>query len=140
MAKTWQDRPVHRAMAVVAAQYGISRKWLVNTGRTHRAQVRPRQLVMWLAVQLGAGIAQTGRIVGLRHTTVLYTVRVVEKRRAANDAFRSHCDALLDMARDFRVSIAPPKVAPPERRREIVRREPVTRRRWDTDIERSFGL
>jgi hypothetical protein len=73
--------------------------------------------VFWLALRLGAGVAETGRRVGgYDHTTVLHGCRWVEKRRATDPGYFVLTEWLLDgLLNPSRTAPeAPPEPAPPE--------------------------
>jgi len=98
---TWQTRPVHTALAVVTAHYGMKRADLVGRRpgkRGPRTITGARQLVMWLACRLGAGFAHTAHYLGCDHTTVIHGVAKVDAKIAASPELGELCDSLLASA------------------------------------------
>jgi hypothetical protein len=102
-------RPVHTAVAVAAAHYGVRRDIVVSgtgvTGRVtgvHGKTQECRHVTRWLARRLGASMLHIAYYVGLRdHSAVVNSLQYVERRRGAEPAFAAVLDELLSRAQEI---------------------------------------
>lgn len=99
--KTWQKRPVHTAIAVVAEAFHIEPSVLRNNGRRNRLYTRRRQVVVWLAMEMGASSSHVGYYMGLDHSTVLYGRAMVRRRCTVDPGFEVWCAVLLVRAGEY---------------------------------------
>ena len=81
--------------AVVADSYGIPRDTMTSLCR-RRGDAWPRQVAMYLARETtNHSMPNIGRLFGGRdHTTVLWAIRAVEKRMAADPVYAADVAAL----------------------------------------------
>jgi hypothetical protein len=112
---TWRTRPVHTALAVVAAAYRVPQSRL-RCGREYRsgrpygvtnAEAEMRHLVRWLAVRLGASSLHVGYYLGCDGASVRNSRAVVDARRASDAAFASRVALLVESAAKMRSSHRP---------------------------------
>ena len=87
---------IEEIQKVVAEHYNI-RMADMHSPRRSQAVARPRQVAMYIAKQLTAcSLPAIGRKFGGRdHTTVLYAVRKVEERMAADKGFAEEVELLI---------------------------------------------
>jgi len=81
-------------IADVAKFYGVTVAEILSPRREYRLS-EPRHVAMWCAARLtGLSFPQLGRAFRRDHTTIMYAVRQVAKRRAANPAVEAETDDL----------------------------------------------
>jgi len=68
-----------------------------------RSLAHPRQIVMWLAVELGCSYAGTGRYLRRDHATVIHACRKIDGLRHSDAELRELTDGLLALARKPRL-------------------------------------
>jgi chromosomal replication initiator protein len=84
----------------VAAHFGVTRLDLIS-GRRNRDLAHARQVAMWIARHTTAhSLPAIGRYFGKRdHTTVLYAIRCVDRRRAEDDDLEGALRGLMEKLR-----------------------------------------
>jgi chromosomal replication initiation ATPase DnaA len=102
LQETWRVRPVGTAIAVVSSELKVRRSDLRNNGSRARCHVRPRQLAMWLACELGGSTPHVGRYMGYDHSTVVHARHVVDRRRLVDPAYAALCTSLVQRAAEYR--------------------------------------
>jgi hypothetical protein len=91
--------PVHRIMAVVAEEFGITVGAMKSAVRTHSLVV-PRQVAMYIARQenpprFGHGLPWLGRQFGGRdHSTVVHAIKKIGERIASDPAFAERIERI----------------------------------------------
>ena len=83
---------------VVADFYKIKVSELISKNNSH-AITEPRQIAMYLCKQLtGASLPKLGKeFGGKHHTTVLYAIGKIEKKKAADPELRSTLNRLISL-------------------------------------------
>jgi len=82
---------------IVCAARGVSRDQ-VTSYRRQLAASEARHIIAWIAARLtGKSYSQIGRILGRDHTTIMNSIRVVEARRAGDDAYERDLSSLVEV-------------------------------------------
>lgn len=83
-----------RIREAVAAEFGVSVRELLSPRRA-RSVAWPRQVAMWLAVQItGLSLPQIGEDFERDHTTVMYARQATERRLAIDAELRGRVERL----------------------------------------------
>lgn len=89
-----RQAPSAAVIADVAEFYGVTVAEILSPRRERRLS-EPRHVAMWCAARLtGQSLPQLARAFRRDHTTIMYAVREVTKRRAANPAVEAETDEL----------------------------------------------
>ncbi|MBB3034034.1 helix-turn-helix domain-containing protein [Alteriqipengyuania lutimaris] len=108
MSKSWLDNwtpgAKHRAViAYVAEIHHLEPAMLLGRSRTWNLGV-PRFICCWVLRNLFPDLSypMIGRVMaGRDHSTIIYAIQKVEKRRDACETFRRQTDAILEAARPY---------------------------------------